>query len=120
KEAGIDDIVRGLTRSGWFGSVYEGRLPTGQIRRTPTEGLMDVGLEYIGKYGADLRSLSLTLVGNSNAGLVKLSEGFSKLRKLKLKRCPFSKQVVTSSVFNIPSLRKGQVEMEVYRKKVRG
>ncbi|GJW87203.1 putative reverse transcriptase domain-containing protein [Tanacetum coccineum] len=27
KEAGIDDIVRGLTRSGWFGSVYEGRLP---------------------------------------------------------------------------------------------
>ncbi|GJS13792.1 leucine-rich repeat, cysteine-containing subtype protein [Tanacetum coccineum] len=83
-----------------------------EIRRTPTEGLMDVGLEYIGKYGADLRSLSLTLVGNSNAGLVKLSEGFSKLRKLKLKRCPFSKQVVTSSVFNIPSLRKGQVEME--------
>ncbi|GJV83705.1 hypothetical protein Tco_1523603, partial [Tanacetum coccineum] len=27
KEAGIDDIVRGLTRSGWFCSVYEGRLP---------------------------------------------------------------------------------------------
>ncbi|GJV24557.1 hypothetical protein Tco_1377252 [Tanacetum coccineum] len=34
KEAGIDDIVRGLTRSGWFCSVYEGRLPgTGQVRR---------------------------------------------------------------------------------------
>ncbi|GKA40713.1 beta-galactosidase 3-like protein [Tanacetum coccineum] len=34
KEAGIDDIVRGLTRSGWFGSVYRGRLPgTGQVRR---------------------------------------------------------------------------------------
>ncbi|GJZ84236.1 hypothetical protein Tco_0649575, partial [Tanacetum coccineum] len=32
KDAGIDDIVRGLTRSGWFGSVYRGRLPgTGQI-----------------------------------------------------------------------------------------
>ncbi|GKA20769.1 hypothetical protein Tco_0700758 [Tanacetum coccineum] len=32
KEAGIDDIVRGLTRSGWFCSVYEGRLPgTGQV-----------------------------------------------------------------------------------------
>ncbi|GJS10053.1 hypothetical protein Tco_0366849, partial [Tanacetum coccineum] len=31
KDAGIDDIVRGLIRSGWFGSVYRGRLPgTGQ------------------------------------------------------------------------------------------
>ncbi|GJX17753.1 beta-galactosidase 3, partial [Tanacetum coccineum] len=38
KEAGIDDIVRGLTRSGWFGSVYEGRLPgTGQIEQYKTE-----------------------------------------------------------------------------------
>ncbi|GJU74629.1 leucine-rich repeat, cysteine-containing subtype protein [Tanacetum coccineum] len=68
-------------------------------------GLTDVGLEYIGKYGANLRSLSLTLIGNSNAGLVKLSEGCPRLRKLKLRDCPFSKQAVASCVFNIPSLR---------------
>ncbi|GJY12969.1 leucine-rich repeat, cysteine-containing subtype protein [Tanacetum coccineum] len=30
-------------------------------------GLTDVGLEYIGKYGANLRSLSLTRIGNSDA-----------------------------------------------------
>ncbi|GKB00414.1 leucine-rich repeat, cysteine-containing subtype protein [Tanacetum coccineum] len=39
-------------------------------------GLTDVGLDYIGKYGANLRSLSLTLIGNSNAGIVKLSRRF--------------------------------------------
>ncbi|GJW17461.1 leucine-rich repeat, cysteine-containing subtype protein [Tanacetum coccineum] len=68
-------------------------------------GLTDVGLEYIGKYGANLRSLILTLIGNSNAGLVKLSEGCPRLRKLKLWGCPFNKQVAASSVFNIPTLR---------------
>ncbi|GJZ95323.1 leucine-rich repeat, cysteine-containing subtype protein, partial [Tanacetum coccineum] len=47
-------------------------------------GLADAGLEYIGKYGANLRSLSLTRIGNSIAGLVKLSEGCPRLRKLKL------------------------------------
>nr|GEU70371.1 hypothetical protein [Tanacetum cinerariifolium] len=66
--------------------------------------LTDVGLEYIGKYGVNLRSLHLERVGNSNAGLVKLSQGCQKLRKLKLFGCPFSEQVVASYVFNIPSL----------------
>ncbi|PWA81552.1 hypothetical protein CTI12_AA185080 [Artemisia annua] len=68
-------------------------------------GLTDVGLGYIGKYGVNLRSLALKCVGNSNAGLVKLSKGCPNLRELKLRGCPFSEQVVTSSVFNIPSLR---------------
>ncbi|GJZ27046.1 leucine-rich repeat, cysteine-containing subtype protein, partial [Tanacetum coccineum] len=63
------------------------------------------GLEYIGKYGANLRSLSLTHIGNSNAGFVKLSEGCPKLRKLKLSGCPSCEQVVTNSVFDIPSVR---------------
>nr|GEZ06599.1 hypothetical protein [Tanacetum cinerariifolium] len=67
--------------------------------------LTDVGLEYIWKYGVNLRSLHLECVGNSNAGLVKLSQGYQKLRKLKLFGCPFSEQVVASYVFNIPSLR---------------
>ncbi|GJT96917.1 leucine-rich repeat, cysteine-containing subtype protein [Tanacetum coccineum] len=67
--------------------------------------LTDVGLEYIGKYGANWWSLSLTHTGKSNARLVKLSEGCPRLRKLKLWNCPFSKQVVATSVFNIPTLR---------------
>ncbi|GKG07359.1 probable ubiquitin-like-specific protease 2B isoform X3, partial [Tanacetum coccineum] len=65
-------------------------------------GLTDVGLEYIGKYGASLRSLSLTRAGDSDAGFVNLSKGCR--RKLKLMSCPFSEQFVTSYVFNIPSL----------------
>ncbi|GJV28795.1 leucine-rich repeat, cysteine-containing subtype protein [Tanacetum coccineum] len=68
-------------------------------------GLTDLGLEYIGKHGCNLRFLSLTRIGKSDAGLVKLSKGCPKLRKLKLMDCPFSKQAVTSIVFNIPSLR---------------
>ncbi|GKG36802.1 probable ubiquitin-like-specific protease 2B isoform X3, partial [Tanacetum coccineum] len=67
--------------------------------------LTDVGLEYIGKYGANLRYLSLTCIGESDAGLVKLSKGCPKLRKLKLRYYPFSKHAVTSFVFNMPSLR---------------
>ncbi|GKE64815.1 leucine-rich repeat, cysteine-containing subtype protein, partial [Tanacetum coccineum] len=67
--------------------------------------LADVGLKYIAKYGANLLSLSLTGTGESNAGLVKLSEGCPRLRKLKLWGFPFSKQVVASSMFNIQSLR---------------
>ncbi|GKD51251.1 leucine-rich repeat, cysteine-containing subtype protein [Tanacetum coccineum] len=68
-------------------------------------GLTDVGLEYIGKYGHNLRFLSLTRTGKFDAGLAKLSEGCPKLKKLKLIDCPFSKQAVTSFVFNMPSLR---------------
>ncbi|GKE20342.1 leucine-rich repeat, cysteine-containing subtype protein [Tanacetum coccineum] len=68
-------------------------------------GLTNVGLEYIRKYGANLKSLFLTCIRNSNAALVKFLEGCSKLRKLKLTDCPFSKQVVTNFVFNMPSLR---------------
>ncbi|GKF08088.1 leucine-rich repeat, cysteine-containing subtype protein, partial [Tanacetum coccineum] len=67
-------------------------------------GLTNVGLEHIGKHGANLRSLFLPFLGNSNAGLVKLSEGCPRLRKLKLWGCPFNKQVAASYVFNIPTL----------------
>ncbi|GJT99178.1 leucine-rich repeat, cysteine-containing subtype protein [Tanacetum coccineum] len=68
-------------------------------------GLTNVGLEYIRKYGANLQSLSLTLIGNSDAGLFKLSKRCLRLRMMKLKGCPFNKQDVASFVFNMPSLR---------------
>ncbi|GJZ61211.1 coronatine-insensitive protein 1-like protein, partial [Tanacetum coccineum] len=50
-------------------------------------GLTDVGLGYIGKYGHNLRYLSLSNVGESDAGLVELSMGCPKLRELEMRGC---------------------------------
>ncbi|GJW09065.1 leucine-rich repeat, cysteine-containing subtype protein [Tanacetum coccineum] len=69
------------------------------------EGLTNVGLGYIGKYGHNLKYLSLECIGESDAGLVELSKGCPKLRKLRLKNCPFSEQAVATFVFNMHSLR---------------
>ncbi|GJZ38149.1 leucine-rich repeat, cysteine-containing subtype protein [Tanacetum coccineum] len=68
-------------------------------------GLTDVGLGYIGKYGHNLRSLSLYETGESDVGLFELLKGCPKLRKLRLRRCPFSDQAISTFVFNIHSLR---------------
>nr|GFA72183.1 hypothetical protein [Tanacetum cinerariifolium] len=68
-------------------------------------GLTDVGLGYIGKYGHNLRYLSLGYAGESDAGLVELSKGCLKLRKLEMVVCPFSEQAIATFVFNIHSLR---------------
>ncbi|PWA35789.1 hypothetical protein CTI12_AA606180 [Artemisia annua] len=68
-------------------------------------GLTDIGLGYIGKYGHNLKFLSLTYVGESDAGLVGLSKGCPKLRELVMMSCPFNKPSVTAIVFNIRSLR---------------
>ncbi|PWA71277.1 hypothetical protein CTI12_AA275040 [Artemisia annua] len=70
-----------------------------------SRGLTDVGLQYIGKYGHNLRYLSLGNVGESDAGLVELSKGCPKLRKLVLTKCPFSEQALATFLFNLPSLR---------------
>ncbi|GKC05625.1 hypothetical protein Tco_0997235, partial [Tanacetum coccineum] len=60
-------------------------------------GLTDVGLGYIGKYGYNLRCLFLSgCTGESDAGLLELSKGCPKLRKLNLEDCPFSKQAVAT------------------------
>ncbi|PWA67548.1 importin-5 [Artemisia annua] len=64
-------------------------------------GLTDVGLRYIGKYGHNLRSLSLCSTGESDVGLLELSKGCPKLRKLRLRFCPFSEQAVATFVFSI-------------------
>ncbi|PWA90358.1 hypothetical protein CTI12_AA101820 [Artemisia annua] len=68
-------------------------------------GLTDVGLGYIGKYGHNLKYLSLERIGESDAGLVELSKGCPKLRTLRMTDCPFSEQAVTNLVFNMHSLR---------------
>nr|GEY18790.1 ACT domain-containing protein [Tanacetum cinerariifolium] len=64
-------------------------------------GLTDVGLGYIGEYGHNLRHLSLSYTGESDTGLLELSKGCPKLRKLKLNGCPFSEQAIATFVFNI-------------------
>ncbi|PWA78048.1 hypothetical protein CTI12_AA218830 [Artemisia annua] len=65
----------------------------------------DVGLGFIGKYGVNLRFLSLTAIGESDEGLSELSKGCPKLRKLEMKYCPFSDEAVINFGFNIHSLR---------------
>nr|GFB42560.1 hypothetical protein [Tanacetum cinerariifolium] len=62
--------------------------------------------EYIGKYGHNLRYLSLGHLGESAAaGLVCLSKGCPKLRKLEIRSCPFSKQTLAPFVCDIHMLR---------------
>ncbi|GKB48606.1 coronatine-insensitive protein 1-like protein [Tanacetum coccineum] len=76
------------------------------IHLRPRRGeLTDVGLGYIGKYGHNLRYLSLGYAGESDAGLVELSKGCPKIRKLEMVVCPFSEQAIATYVFNIHSLR---------------
>nr|GEV63735.1 hypothetical protein [Tanacetum cinerariifolium] len=73
-------------------------------------GLTDVGLGYIGKYGHNLRYLSLGYAGESDAGLVELSKGCPKIRELEMVVCPFSEQAIATYVFNIHSLSENEVE----------
>ncbi|PWA34900.1 hypothetical protein CTI12_AA614740 [Artemisia annua] len=68
-------------------------------------GLTDIGLGYIGKYSHNLKYLFLKNIGESDAGLVELSKGCPKLRKLEMRSCPFNKQSIAAYVFNIRSLR---------------
>ncbi|PWA56109.1 hypothetical protein CTI12_AA422170 [Artemisia annua] len=68
-------------------------------------GLTDMGLGYIGKYGHNLKYLFLKNIGESDAGLVELSKGCPKLRKLEILSCPFNEQSIASYVFKIRSLR---------------
>nr|GEX33505.1 hypothetical protein [Tanacetum cinerariifolium] len=73
--------------------------------RLPPGGLTDVGLGYIGKYGHNLRYLSLGYLEESAAGLMCLSKGCPKLRKLEIQSYPFSKQTLAPFVFDMHMLR---------------
>ena len=69
------------------------------------EALTNVGLGFIGKYGVNLRDLCLASIGGSDEGLMELSKGCPKLKKLELTNCPFSYQAVKDFWLNIKSLR---------------
>nr|GEX88132.1 hypothetical protein [Tanacetum cinerariifolium] len=76
------------------------------IRLQPRHrGLTYVGLGYIEKYGHNLRYLYLRYVGESDAGLMELSKGCSKFRKLDMMVCPFSEQAIATFVYNISALK---------------
>ncbi|GKC09615.1 retrotransposable element Tf2 [Tanacetum coccineum] len=71
----------------------------------PHRGLTDVGLRYIGKYGYNLRYLSLGYIGEFVAGLVCLSKGCPILHKLEIQSYPFSKQTLAPFVYDMHMLR---------------
>ncbi|GJS56763.1 coronatine-insensitive protein 1-like protein [Tanacetum coccineum] len=73
-------------------------------------GLSDIGLGYIGRFGCNLRYLSLGYAGESDAGLVELSFGCPKLQNLVINDCPFSKEAFDVFRCNVPSLRYFQVQ----------
>ncbi|PWA43411.1 hypothetical protein CTI12_AA516090 [Artemisia annua] len=97
KKASIDNGIRAMLK----GCIKLKRLSL----HLGDEGLTDVGLGYIGKYGHNLTYLFLSCKGVSDAGLLELSKGCPKLRKLHLWDCPFSEKAVATFVFNIHSLR---------------
>nr|GEU83938.1 nucleosome assembly protein 1,4 [Tanacetum cinerariifolium]GEU95265.1 nucleosome assembly protein 1,4 [Tanacetum cinerariifolium] len=69
------------------------------------EYLTDVGLGFIGKYGINLRSLSLARIEGSDEGLRALSKGCPRLRKFRMQGCDFSEQAITNFLLNVNSLR---------------
>ncbi|XP_071694469.1 coronatine-insensitive protein 1-like [Rutidosis leptorrhynchoides] len=74
-------------------------------------GLSDKGLEYIGKYGCNLRHLTFRgNVGESDAGLVELSKGCPKLKYLATVGCRFSKEAFDIFRCNVTSLRHLRVD----------
>ncbi|GJS72840.1 retrovirus-related pol polyprotein from transposon TNT 1-94 [Tanacetum coccineum] len=96
----LEKVVKG--ERGLKLSYHESLLSLSYARESDcVGGLTYMGLGYIGKYGHNLRHLSLSYAGESDAGLLELSKGCPKLRKLKLKGCPFSDQAIVTFVFNI-------------------
>ncbi|GJX83663.1 hypothetical protein Tco_0333144 [Tanacetum coccineum] len=68
--------------------------------------LTNVGLGYIGKYGHNLRHLSLGgNIRNFEKGLVKLSKGCPRLRKLEIHERFFSKHELSTLMVKFQSLR---------------
>nr|GEZ26757.1 hypothetical protein [Tanacetum cinerariifolium] len=63
----------------------------------------------------ELECLHIHLKGESDAGLVELSKGCPKMRKLEMVDCPFSEQAIATYVFNIHSL--GHVDAAIKLKK---
>ncbi|PWA99564.1 hypothetical protein CTI12_AA006250 [Artemisia annua] len=79
-----------------IGAMLIGCSKLKRLRINPCGGqLTNVSLSYIGKYGHNLRYLSLGYTREFEAGLVELSKGCPKLRKLEIKNCASSKQALS-------------------------
>ncbi|GKC42266.1 nucleosome assembly protein 1,4 [Tanacetum coccineum] len=104
KKAGIS--LTGLPLDNGIRAMLKGCIKLKRLTLSLCDGgLTDVGLGYIGKYGHNLRNLFLSCKGVSIAGLLELSKGCPKLRKLYLDDCRLSEQAVAAFVFDIHSLR---------------
>lgn len=68
-------------------------------------GLTDVGLGYIGQYSTNVRWMLLGYVGESDAGLLRFSEGCPSLQKLELRGCCFSERALALAVMKLTSMR---------------
>ncbi|GJY27450.1 alpha/beta hydrolase fold protein, partial [Tanacetum coccineum] len=104
KKAGIS--LTGLPLDNGIRAMLKGCIKLKRLTLSLCDGgLTDVGLGYIGKYGHNLRNLFLSCKGVFIAGLLELSKGCPKLRKLYLDYCRLSEQAVAAFVFDIHSLR---------------
>ncbi|KAG0564731.1 hypothetical protein KC19_8G134900 [Ceratodon purpureus] len=66
----------------------------------------DEGMGYIGEYGRNLQIITFDNVrGSTDAGLVSIAFGCSKLRKLELRCCPFGDTSVAALALRPPSLK---------------
>jgi len=65
--------------------------------------ITDEGMSYIGKYGANLHTITLTNCGGSDDGLAYIAVGCVKLRKLELRHCPFGDASKSSPSITYPS-----------------
>ncbi|GJR89360.1 nucleosome assembly protein 1,4 [Tanacetum coccineum] len=81
KKAGIS--ITGLPLDNGIRAMLKGCIKLKRLTLSLCDGgLTDVGLGYIGKYGHNLRNLFLSCKGVSIAGLLELSKGCPKLRKI--------------------------------------
>ncbi|KAE8669315.1 Coronatine-insensitive protein 1 [Hibiscus syriacus] len=72
---------------------------------SPTGGLTDVGLGYIGRYSPHVRWMLLGYVGGSDTGLLEFSKGCPSLQKLEMRGCCFSERALAHAALQLPSLR---------------
>ncbi|XP_074290671.1 coronatine-insensitive protein 1-like [Silene latifolia] len=68
-------------------------------------GLTDTGLGYIGQFGENIKSMLLGKVGETDAGLLQLSNGCPKLQKLEIRPCIFTEQALAIAATRFVSLK---------------
>lgn len=77
-----------------------------KLQRLAVSGLLtDVTFEYIGMYAKNLETLSVAFAGSSDWGMQCVLEGCPRLRKLKIRDCPFGDKALLSGLEKYESMR---------------